>query len=130
VPWNLRSGPVSIQAALMSWVLQSAPTPSMPTCRSSTAEGEQVEVAVHPAELLGRLDHPGGAPAKRHLPSRQRLTLREWPHNNSNEGDGDLVPAAVNSTYQPLQARQDSVRRNNTATDLTRSPSMVTSANT
>ena len=39
------------------------------------AERRHVQVAVYTAELLAGLDHPGGAPAQRHLPSRQRLTL-------------------------------------------------------
>ena len=31
------------------------------------AERRQVQVAVYTAELLAGLDHPGGAPAQRHL---------------------------------------------------------------
>ena len=33
----------------------------------SASQRWQVEVTVHPAELLGRFAHPGGAPAQRHL---------------------------------------------------------------
>ena len=35
-------------------------------------------MAVDAAELVAGLDHPGGAPAQRHVPSRQRLTLTAW----------------------------------------------------
>src|SRR6476620_3216561 len=42
------------------------------------AQRSQVHVAVHAAELLAGLDHPGGAPAQRHLSVAPALTLPAW----------------------------------------------------
>ena len=42
------------------------------------AQRPQVQVPVDAAELLACLDHPGGAPAQRHLPVAPRLTLPAW----------------------------------------------------
>jgi hypothetical protein len=41
-------------------------------------KGRQVGLAVDAAELLLGLDHPGGDPAQRQVPSCQRLTLAAW----------------------------------------------------